>query len=701
LSGPRRKRNVELEGTLAGFLALAPRKQPGDQATGGAQADSPARTSESVLLCLALFALSALICWPLFQIEYLDDLLSNEGTFITFGRFLLDHWPHCSWFPWFNAGMPFENTYLPLVPALTAILAFLGRCSPAQAFHFLAALTYSLAPAFWFLFARKVSGRLAPSFWAALLWSLFSPSLFIPAIREDTGPWLSIRRLNNMVYWGETPHNVALCLLPLALLLLARYLERQTARRFAVSVLAVAAVMLSNAFGAVVIGICSLMLFAVRQERRWRELVSTCAILAAAYLLICRLVPPSLVRLIRTNTQPVAGDHSVILSPSLLAALFILMLALVWFATRRLPNPMLRFAVLFSACFGGITVLWYSANLGFLPQPQRYHLEMEIGLCLLAAFALAPLLGRMPRKNVVVAAALCAIPLGWIAVQDCLFARRLIHPIDATQAMPFREARWLARHLPGQRIMVSGEAGFWFNLVADNPQLSAGHEPSAPNWMQRVAVYAIYSGENAGDQDGPISIFWLKVFGCGAITVPGPGSKDHYHPIRHPRKFDGLLPLIWREGDDSIYQVPLRSASLAHVIPAAAAVTRRPLHGLDIEPARRYVAALEDPQFPAADLAWENPGRGRISTRIDPGQVVSVQITYDPGWRARTRGQNLRVYPDQLGMIVIEPHCSGECAIDLEFAGGLERTICVVVSSMTAILLLGMLLWPARFRPAT
>jgi hypothetical protein len=36
----------------------------------------------------AIFALNALICWPLFRIEYLDDFQSNEGSWITFATFL-------------------------------------------------------------------------------------------------------------------------------------------------------------------------------------------------------------------------------------------------------------------------------------------------------------------------------------------------------------------------------------------------------------------------------------------------------------------------------------------------------------------------------------------------------------------------------------------------------------------------------------
>jgi hypothetical protein len=156
-----------------------------------------------------------------------------------------------------------------------------------------------------------------------------------------------------------------------------------------------------------------------------------------------------------------------------------------------------------------------------------------------------------------------------------------------------------------------------------------------------VAVYTIDTGQNAGAQDGPISVLWLKAFGCGAIVVPGPGSSDYYHPVRNPRKFDGLLPLVWQEAGDSIYQVPLRSVSLAHVVPPSALVADRPVHGLDVAEIRRYVTALEDPALPPASLAWDNPTRGRITASVNPPNVLSLQVTYDPGWRATSGGHSL------------------------------------------------------------
>src|SRR5580693_996305 len=168
---------------------------PGDQQHRLRATSAPDTSVKKWSICAAIFALNAIICWPLFRIEYLDDFQSNEGSWITFAKFLRDYWPHVSWFPWSDAGMPFENTYLPGVSAIVAIASWIGHTSPAHAFHFIAALAYSLAPVSLFLFAAAISGRWAPSAWAAVLWSLVSPSLIFPDLLHDMGtPW-GIRRL--------------------------------------------------------------------------------------------------------------------------------------------------------------------------------------------------------------------------------------------------------------------------------------------------------------------------------------------------------------------------------------------------------------------------------------------------------------------------------------------------------------------------
>jgi len=649
-----------------------------------------------LLISLALFAINALICWPLFGIEYLNDFQSNETSYITFADYLLRYWPHVAWFPWFNAGMPFEDTYLPLVAIVVAVGARVAHCSPAHAFHFFAALAYSLAPVFLFLFARALSGRLSPSAWAAVLWSLLSPSVVFPQLLSDLGtPW-GLRRLQNIVFYGETPHNVALCLLPVSLWLTSRFLDRPTVRRFGIAALAAAAVMLTNAFGIVVVSVSSVILFAVRGKYSGKALAFICGILLAAYLVICRLLPPTLIRLLETNSQLVGGDYRFSFLTPILGGSFLALLIALWVVLHRFScSPMIQFAALFSACFGGIAWLGFH-GINLLPQPERYHIEMEAGLCLLAAFLIEPLVRRLPGRMAAVCALVSIAALGWVAAKDYRFARDLIHPADVARATEIREARWIGANLPGVRILDAAEGQWLFNLFADNPQMGGGHEPSAPNWMQRVAVYTIYSGKNARERDAQISILWLKVFGCGGIVVPGAKSNDHYHAVANPDKFDGKLPLVWREAGDSIYRVPLRSASLAHVIPHSAVVNRRPIHGLDVAPLGPYIAALDDPSAPNAELSWKDPDQGSITAKMVSSDVISVQITYDPGWRARVAEKAVPLQADALGFMVIDPHCSGECTIDLEFNGGLERSVTLAVSLLAVAMLLGMVFWKAN-----
>src|SRR5580658_6089296 len=111
---------------------------------------SPSRDREgavpALLLAAALFALNAAICWPLFHANYLDNFQSNEGVFMSLAGLLGQHFPHSAWFPWFDAGLPLENAYLPLVPALVALISFATGASLAHALHFLGALAYCLAP---------------------------------------------------------------------------------------------------------------------------------------------------------------------------------------------------------------------------------------------------------------------------------------------------------------------------------------------------------------------------------------------------------------------------------------------------------------------------------------------------------------------------------------------------------------------------
>ena len=319
-----------------------------------------------------------------------------------------------------------------------------------------------------------------------------------------------------------------------------------------------------------------------------------------------------------------------------------------------------------------------------LPQPHRYSLELELAAALVAALALRPFVLRLPKEAKAIALILVLAAAARQTIHYRRYARIFTAPIDVTQTMDYKAAKWLGGNLRDQRALVSGETGTWLNAFVDTPQMKSGHQPFDPNFdVDAESGFTIYSGVNAGPRDAQISVLWLEAFGCQAVDVAH--SRLYGDVFGNPHKFDGVLPLLWREGGHSVYGIPGRVRSLGHVVPESALVKRRPANGLEIDEIARYVAALDDPSLPADETKWPSPDRGHIDTMLHPGQVVSVQSTYDPGWIAYANRKPARVTKDGLGLSVIHTEYDGTCAVDFIFAGGRERNICRVLSAATLL----------------
>jgi len=636
---------------------------------------------------LALLSVNIYIVRELFTVAFTRHLQSNEGSFIAISRIILEHPTDLKWWPFWNIGMPFENTYFPLLPFVVAAAAKLAGCSPALAFHAVSALFYCLGPVTLFLMAHQLSGSAGRSFIASLAYSLFSPSaLLATAVRHDVGGVWNPRRLQALVFYGESPHIASLTLLPLAILVLYRCFQGR--RRFvAIAGVLMSAIALTNAVGAVTLVTATVCLLLAGPSRSFRRNATlACLIVVVAYLWISPWIPPSVLNTIRQNSPTVGGDFRSRPASLVFAALMLGCLALLLRGMRRLDWPFhLKFFALLAAALGGINVPAYYWDIYLLPQPHRYHLELEMALCLLAVFLVRRPTEKWPsRAKLAVGLALVLVAAHQV-IHYRRYAERLLQPVDITKTSEYRVAHWITQNLQGQRVMVSGSWSFWFNVFSDNPQLSGGHEPTAPNWAQRVAVYTLYSGGNTGPQEAEICTVWLKALGNQAFAVPGPNSRESYHPVPNPRKFDGVLPVLWREDDDTIYRVPQRSASLAHVIPPGALVERTPLHGADVAPLRPYVAALDDTALPEAQMLWHGLHSAMIRAPLRPGQLVSVQVTYEPGWHATVQGSARALFADGLGMIVIRPDCRGPCEIELCYDGGLELKISRALSCLVMI----------------
>lgn len=638
---------------------------------------------------LLIVAVNLFICRRLLVTEYLDQMGSIEAAYIGLSRWILAQPGELGWFPLWYGGIPFQNTYPPVLHFLVAAAAGLFSISPARAHHLVGGLAYVLGPVTLYWMARALSGDRIRSLVAALVYSLLAPSaVLVPAIAHDMGTAFGPRRLHVLVVYGEGPHVLSLALLPLAVLALHRALERFRPSRVLVAAVALALVPLTNWLGAFALAVAAAAYLPSQADRLGLSgLLRAVAIAAMAYCLAAPWIPPSTIAAIRRNAQYTVGHYPMTAWQATAGGLLLAVAAGIWIVLRkRGASPFLMFAALFATVMGAVTLAghWFGKHL--MPQPERYHLEMDMGLVLLAVFAAGPawrrLHGRARRASAAGAVAGALVLAGYGAHE----ARNWIRPAEIADKVEYQVARWLEENLPGRRVFATGSIKFWLNVFADNPQLGGGFDQGITNPMIPKVTFGIPYTEG----DGERCARWLRACGIDAIVASGPATADAYRDYRDAAKFEGVLEERWRRGDDVIYEVPRRNRSLAHVIPRRAVVARTPVNIEDEDPILAYEAALEDPALPAAHFAWRGTDAAVIEATAAPDEVISVQICYHPGWRATAGGRPARLFADGLGWMVVEPRCAGPCRVELVYDGGLEMKL---ARGARALALGGFLAW--------
>ncbi|MCP5120492.1 MAG: hypothetical protein GY953_57595, partial [bacterium] len=83
----------------------------------------------------ALVALNVWICRELFVVEYLDQLDSIAGAYVGLTRWIVEHPTDWDWFPLWYCGIPFQNSYPPVLHLLSAGFAGVMGASPVHAHH--------------------------------------------------------------------------------------------------------------------------------------------------------------------------------------------------------------------------------------------------------------------------------------------------------------------------------------------------------------------------------------------------------------------------------------------------------------------------------------------------------------------------------------------------------------------------------------
>lgn len=525
-----------------------------------------------------LIGLNVWIAWRLFRVEYTPHFSSIEGAFIGLARYSR-HWGSISWWPIWHCGMPFEDTYVPLLHLTVAVVATATRMSPALAYHAVTALTYSLAPATLFLLARGFGASRGTAVVAGLAFSLFSPSaILMPEVRADLGDPFGGRRLQVLTVYGEGPHITAIAFIPVAILALENVLRRRSGRTRALAALSLAAVFLTNVPGTMGLALAVFCWICIQDRLQLPAFKAAGGAAILAYGLACFGMPPSSLKTVFVNVGPMHSGFSQTLRqpPYLLPLLLLGTAALGYGLTWCGGVPLFaRFGLTYLALTTTLVLTArHHETFEILPQAGRLHLELELGASLVLAWLVWLLYRFKPTRYAVVAFGIAAL------VFRCQNYRRRAR-VDITAAKigersEYASARWLEENIPGQRVYASGSTAFWLNAFSDLPQFLGCCDQGRATEARSAVPYLVHAGTNP--EQTRTAIMWLKAAGIQAMVVNGPESSDEYKDYNQPERFESLLPKLHRERGDTIYRIPQRTSSLAHAIHRGEAV---PVAGLE------------------------------------------------------------------------------------------------------------------------
>ncbi len=589
---------------------------------------------------------------------------------IAFERYIQLHWPTYDWFALWYGGMPFTRVYQPALHYVTAAVASASGIETAWAYHIVTAIAYSLGGVTFYLLARALTRDTVTAFIGGLLFSLFSPSvLLVPVIRYDVGGLWHARRLQALAVYGEGPNVTGLTLAMLAMAAVHWALTRKTPLTACLAAVAVAAVPATSWPATMALAMALLCYVVALDPEDLRPAIARLLIIGiGAFGFASPFAPPSTI--LGTLAQANVMDDGPTPGPGrwvalgLMAVALVALRAILWWRRTRFE---LRFPLIWFLLTGWIVVTASATGIRVIPYPVRFHLAMEIPLLLafsICALWIARRWRKIQRPALVVLVLFCCIQ----TYNYRRYAHSIIRPLDIERTSEYQMARWCEANMGGQRIFTRGTFAFWLNAFTSTPQMSGFFDQSISNFEDRIASYIVSAGYQSDRESADYSLLWLKAWAADAIQMGGPKTADSYHDFQFPGRFRGVLPVVWSKGDDSVYRVPERTQGLARVVRRRDVMRNRPVNGIDVTELRPFVAALDDASLPQAKFAWQGANAARVSGMLTPDQVYSVAINYDPGWTATRAGQAVPLHADGMGMIVIEPGCSGNCEIQMHWS---------------------------------
>jgi len=636
------------------------------------------KRSPAVVHCLLLAILvwiNLYIAREFFLVEYTGYMNSMHGFWIAIARLAGDSWWRPTWWPFWDGGMPFEYTYAPLVPGLSALWSSLGRISEAAAFQRISGVVYCTGPVVVYAFGFTLLRSAGYAFAAGAAYSLLAPTQLI--VPDDPFQWAHFwdaRRLYLTAVWDDVPHLAGLSLTILSVVLLQRSLHPGRWLSWIAATLCIAAAWLASLFSATVLviaGACFLAAWGPGQGKRCFLLLTAANL--TGWIIASPFASPSFLLHLREVSQTYPEGRIGWQSP---AGLLLVALA-GWLVCRWCKPAPRRFLALFTIAVSAPPLVQHYLGWNLLPQPARYKFEMELALVVLATVLAAHLLAPVRRIGIAGLSFLLVFLLSTQIIGHRRFAKNLFQQPNITKTIEFRAADWVNQNLPGRRIMFPGSMAQWANAFAPVTQFTGSSFSVAPNLAQQKAVEAIYR------ESIDVALRWLTAFGVDAIWVSGRQSAEFWKPFPHPELYaHRLRPLVEQQGT-ILYDVGRKRPGLTHAISEDSLVVKE-------EPAQleKFIAAMDRSPHHVS-MKWISRNRLLIHRPAGHAGVLTVQINHHRGWRASVDGKSLDVHRDALGLIWLKPQCAGPCSVELTYDGGRELRLLRWLSFTALALLAG------------
>lgn len=318
---------------------------------------------------------------------------------------------------------------------------------------------------------------------------------------------------------------------------------------------------------------------------------------------------------------------------------------------------------------------------------------MELPICMLLGLGFTHIANRnRPSSYVVMSVLLLLVAVGLTQMKE---RRKIDHnKVDIVERVEYRAAEWATKNLQWRdgRVFTSGSTTFWFNSFTRQWQIGGCCDQGISNDATLRLSYLVNYSKS--DQDILTSISWARALGVQALLLPNAASNDAYKDTQIPAKYEPYLQRLTGPTGLDIFRVPQSRRSLVQIIKREILVPLSPFR--ESPEFTQSVAAFADALKNTTNIKdeWLDEQTVSIKGSLLAGDVIVVQTNYSAGWTL-SGNPNARLYPDGLGLTVIDPECKVDCTLDLrlEWKGQQSTTVGRIIGVISLSCLASIVGW--------